>query len=249
MTDEQKQRLGEIGDQVIDLRNQNKLEITEFVSDLFRPVIEKWSLGSLLYSYNNITFKHSTGENICELYLRENWDFKSNKAIKDAYISYYSTSTQSEFEYDRLEIIGEITNIFRHKKQEFIDAVNNILSIRENEIGTLSEEAGMINAQIQAEKQRIQNEHHKHCVNLLMSSGLTFDKIRVDYLKFRTYRYCLNNVVSAVASKTNPKSVTYKVVLTDSNGYEYNEERVKGIGLNMLLRDSEEWKQLNQKTN
>jgi hypothetical protein len=247
MTDEQKQRLGEIGDQVIDLKNQNKLEITEFTSDLFRPVIEKWSLSFSLYSHNNIIFKHSNGENICELYLRENWDFKTHKAIKDAYFSYYSTSTQSEFEYDRLEIIGEIINIFRHKKQEFIDSVNNILSIRENEIRTLSEEAGMINAQIQAEKQRIQNEHHKHCVNLLMSSGLTFDKIRVDYLKFRTYKYCLHNVVSAVASKTNPKSLTYTVKLKiDNTDYEYVEERVKENAILVLVRDSIEWKQLNK---
>jgi hypothetical protein len=247
MTDEQKQRLGEIGDQVIDLKNQNKLEITEFTSDLFRPVIEKWSLNFSLYSYNNITFKHSNGETVCELYFRENWDFKSNKTIKDAYVSYYSTSTQSEFEYDRLEILGEITNIFRHKKQEFIDAVNNILSVRENEIRTLSEEAGVINAQIQAEKQRIQNEHHKHCLNLLMSSGLTFNKVRVNYLKNKRLYYYY--VVSAVASKTNPKSVTYTVKLTTPDGYEIVEERVRENAIITLIRDSIEWEQLNKENN
>jgi len=240
----------EISNKIHDLKLQNRLEIVGIITDVFRPVVDKWALSFSQHSDTNIDFKHSNRETVIDFYLRESWlsDIRENKKhINDAYFSYYTTSTRSEFEYDRLEIIGELIGIYRHKQQEIIDAINNCVHFRNEEIKKLQNESLGIERQIRDIEKQESDEIMTQLKQKLMTSGLTFNKVRVDYLKSRKYRYCLYNVVSAVASKTNPKSLTYTVKLKiDNTDYEYIEERVKENAILVLVRDSIEWEQLNK---
>lgn len=243
-------KYNELHDKIYDLKLQNRLEIVGIIADIFRPVVDKWALSFSQHSDTNIDFKHSNRETVIDFYLRENWAFDSKKDkryINDAYFSYYTTSTRSEFEYDRLEIIGELIGIYRHKQQEIIDAINNCVHSRNEEIRNLQKEKFDIERQIRDIEQQESNEIMAQLKQKLMTSGLTFNKVRVDYLKNNNYRYYgWSHVVNAIASKTNPKSVTYTVKLTTTDGYEIVEERVKEIALNTLIRDSIEWEQLNK---
>ena len=240
-------KYNELHDKIYDLKVQNRLEIVGIITDVFRPVVDKWALSFSQHSDTNIDFKHSNGETVIDFYLRENWAFNSKedkRYINDAYFSYYTTSTRSEFEYDRLEIIGELIGIYRHKQQEIIDAINNCVHSRNEEIRNLQKEKYDVESQIRAIEKQESDEIMTQLKQKLMTSGLTFNKVRVDYLKNKRLYYYY--VVNAVASKTNPKSVTYTVKLTTPDGYEIVEERVKEIALNTLIRDSIEWEQLNK---
>lgn len=242
-------KYNELHGKIHNLKLQNRLEIVGIITDVFRPVVDKWALSFSQHSDTNIDFKHSNGETVIDFYLRENWlsntlsgDWK--KYINDAYFSYYTTSTRSEFEYDRLEIIGELIGIYRHKQQEIIDAINNCVHSRNEEIRNLQKEKDDVESQIRAIEKQENDEIMTQLKQKLMTSGLTFNKVRIDYLKNKRLYYYY--VVSAVASKTNPKSVTYTVKLTTPDGYEIVEERVREIAINMLIRDSIEWEQLNK---
>jgi hypothetical protein len=245
-------KYNEIHSKIRDLKVQNRLEIVGIITDVFRPVVDKWALSFSQHSDTNIDFKHSNGETVVDFYLRESWLYDMNpredkKYIKDAYFSYYTTSTRSEFEYDRLEIIGELISIHRHKQQEIIDTINNCVHFRNEEIKKLQKEKYDVESQIRAIEKQESDEIMTQLKQKLMTSGLTFNKVRVDYLKNKRLYYYY--IVSAVASKTNPKSVTYTVKLTTTDGHEIVEERVREININTLIKDSIEWEQMNTKEN
>ena len=117
---------------------------------------------------------------IFQIYLRENYMIKerNENAYRGIELSYYTTSTNSDFELERLYNLGRVAKIVKHSKQEILDQANELAKIYDAELAMekFFEREDEVGKQIKVfrdeistlEKQRIQCD--------LINEGVEFGK-------------------------------------------------------------------------
>jgi hypothetical protein len=125
---------------------------------------------------------------IFQIYLKENYMMQERavNAYRDAQLSYYSTSTNSDFELQRLENLGRVAMLVRNFKEEILRQANELAKIYDNELETEKyyERENEVEKQISAlrnEIRSIEKEEKKQA--LFSEEGLTFEKAQYIQLK------------------------------------------------------------------
>jgi hypothetical protein len=157
--------------------------LTRCFQKYFRGVITEDV--SIVCTNTTINFKmldENCRENeIFQIYLRENYMMKerNENAYRGIVLSYYSTSTNSDFELERLYNLGRVAKIVKHSKQEILDQANELAKIYDAELAMekFFERENEVEKQIKAfrdEIRAIQKEEKK--VALFSEEGLSFEK-------------------------------------------------------------------------
>jgi hypothetical protein len=157
--------------------------LTRCFQKYFRGVITEDV--SIVCTNTTINFKmldENCRENeIFQIYLRENYMIKerNENAYRGIVLSYYSTSTNSDFELERLYNLGRVAKIVKHSKQEILDQANELAKIYDAELAMekFFERESEVGKQIKIlrdEIRAIQKEEKK--VALFSEEGLSFEK-------------------------------------------------------------------------
>jgi hypothetical protein len=118
---------------------------------------------------------------IFQIYLRENYMMKerSENAYRGIDLSYYTTSTNSDFELQRLENLGRVAMLVRNFKEEILRQANELAKIYDAELAMekFFERESEVGRQIKVlrdEIRAIQKEEKR--VALFSEEGLSFEK-------------------------------------------------------------------------
>jgi hypothetical protein len=140
---------------------------------------------SIVCTNTTINFKmldeNCREKEIFQIYLRENYMMqeRSENAYRGIDLSYYTTSTNSDFELERLYNLGRVARIVKHSKQEILDKANELAKIYDAELAMekFFERENEVEKQIKAfrdEIRAIQKEESKKA--LFSEEGLSFEK-------------------------------------------------------------------------
>lgn len=125
---------------------------------------------------------------IFQIYLRENYMMqeRNENAYRGIDLSYYTTSTNSDFELERLYNLGRVARIVKHSKQEILDKANELGKIyyAELEMEKFYERESEIEKQIRVFRDEISTiKKEEKRVALFSEEGLVFDKAQYIQLK------------------------------------------------------------------
>jgi hypothetical protein len=165
---------------------------------------------------------------IFQIYLRENYgmEARSENAYRGVELSYYTTSTNSDFELQRLENLGRVAMLLRSFKDKVLDQANELAKIYDAELAMekFFEREDEVSTQIsllREEIRAIQKEEKK--VALFSEEGLSFEKESYIQLK-ANYTVRVKNIKLIEIAKSGK---TATAVFTFSHGdYVSREERV-----------------------
>jgi hypothetical protein len=118
---------------------------------------------------------------IFQIYLRENYMMqeRATNAYRDAQLSYYTTSTNSDFELQRLENLGRVAMLVRNFKDKVLDQANELAKIYDAELAMekFFERESEVGKQIKAFRDEISTLKKEESKKALFSEeGLSFEK-------------------------------------------------------------------------
>jgi hypothetical protein len=126
---------------------------------------------------------------IFQIYLKENYmmEERAVNAYRDAQLSYYSTSTNSDFELQRLENLGRVAMLVRNFKDKVLDQANELAKIYDAELAMekFFERENEVEKQIKVLRDEISTLKKEERKKALFSEeGLSFEKEAYIRLKF-----------------------------------------------------------------
>ncbi len=194
---------------------------------------------SITCSTTSINFKmldeDSREKEIFQIYLREDYSRRTveGNAYRGIDLSYYTTSTNSDFELQRLENLGRVAMLVRNFKEEVLRQANELAKIYDAELKMekFYEREGEVEKQIKAfrdEIRTIQKEEKK--VALFSEEGLTFEKSISVRLKFN-YEPRISKLKLIDVSKSGKKATAvFTFAHGDHTSREENVDVEKIIG-------------------
>jgi hypothetical protein len=123
------------------------------------------------------------------IYLRETYFSREGREqmYRGCELSYYTTSTNSDFELERLENLGRVANLLRNFKDEIVNKANELGRIYEAELTMEKcfERESEVEKQIKAFREEISTlKKEEKKVALFSEEGLSFEKEAYIRLKF-----------------------------------------------------------------
>lgn len=147
---------------------------------------------------------------IFQIYLRENYMMQERavNAYRDIELGYYTTSTNSVFELQRLENLGRVAMLVRNFKDKVLDQANELAKIYDAELAMekFYERESEVDKQILAlrkEITKLKKEEKK--VALFSEEGLTFEKNTSVRMKFN-YQPTIKKLKLIDVSKSGKKA-------------------------------------------
>jgi hypothetical protein len=211
---------------------QEKFEksLTTSFSKYFRGIVSEDI--KVYCSTSSIQFKKMNDEGTYEkelfnIYLRERWSREAEEGrYTGAELSYYTTSTQSDFELTRLEALGKVAFVMRKCKEEIIERANALAKVYHDEV----KQEDFYKKEYEVENQigKLRNEIYaikkgQKLAALFSEEGLTFEKRTTVKLKsgFEPAVSSLKLTDIAKSGKTATAIFTYY-----NGDYTSKEERV-----------------------
>jgi hypothetical protein len=114
------------------------------------------------------------------IYLRETYfsTEKREQMFRDCELSYYTTSTNSNWELERLTNLGRVAQVLKDSKDEIVNQANELGEIydAEFEMEKFYERESLVEKQISELKNEIRTIKKEEKKQALFSEGLTFEK-------------------------------------------------------------------------
>lgn len=155
--------------------------------------------------------------NIFTLYFRNNY---STGEAQDVELNYYTTGCTTEFELNRLILLGEVAKVVKNESDVIVDEVNRIIRSYSSRMTLLIR--NIAEAVEALRKIRVEEkEAEKEVLREKLENGITFENyLRVDLKKSFSVKSNFFKVERPVEGKKTTK-VTYLI-----NAYIMTEERV-----------------------
>jgi hypothetical protein len=117
---------------------------------------------------------------IFQIYLRENYgmEARSENAYRGVELSYYTTSTNSDFELQRLENLGRVAMLVRNFKEEILRQANELAKIYDAELAMekFFEREDEVGRQIKVLRDEISTLKKEKIQSDLINGGVVFNK-------------------------------------------------------------------------
>jgi hypothetical protein len=146
---------------------------------------------------------------IFQIYLRENYMIKerSENAYRGIDLSYYTTSTNSDFELQRLGNLGRVATAVRVGKEGILDRANELAKIYDAELAVekFFERENEVEKQISVFRDEISTLKKERIQCDLISGGVEFEKEAYIQLKFN-YTPRVKSIKLVDVSKSGKKA-------------------------------------------
>jgi hypothetical protein len=159
------------------------------------------------------------------IYLRENYFSKEKREemFRGCELSYYTTSTNSDFELERLENLGRVATFVRKDKQGILDKANELAKIYDAELAMekFYERESEVEKQIRVFRDEISTLKREESKKALFSEeGLSFEKGISVRMKFN-YEPRVSKIKLIDVSKSGKKATA---VFTFAHGIHTSRE-------------------------
>jgi hypothetical protein len=156
--------------------------LTRCFSKYFRGVVGEDV--SIVCTNTTISFKMLDQDcrerEIFQIYLRENYMMKerSENAYRDIELSYYTTSTNSDFELERLHNLGRVATVVKIGKEGILDKANELAKIYDAELAMekFYERESEVERQIKVFRDEITTLNKEKIQSDLINGGIEFTK-------------------------------------------------------------------------
>jgi hypothetical protein len=185
------------------------------------------------YTKAGIYFKKMNEEGTYEkelfcIYLSENYFSREGREqmYRGCELSYYTTSTNSDFELERLENLGRVASLLRNFHEEIVNKANELGRIYEAEVSMekFFERESEVVKQVKAFRDEISTLKKEESKKALFSEeGLSFEKEAYIRLKFN-YTARVNKLKLIDVSKSGKKATA--VFTFAQGGHTSREENV-----------------------
>jgi hypothetical protein len=175
---EQKQ---EISNEIYACRDRFEKALTRNFSKYFRGVITEdvkvQCTQSGIY-FNKMNEEGTYEKELFNIYLRDAY-FSGEQMYRGCELSYYTTSTNSDFELQRLENLGRVAMLLRNFKQEVLNQANEIAETYRTELKMRDffkkqDELGNQISALRKEITELKKEEKKQAI--FSEEGLSFEK-------------------------------------------------------------------------
>ena len=171
----------ELSTQRYECRERFSKNLTNHFSKYFRGVISEdikingTSSGIYFYKMNE---EGTYEKELFNIYLRESYLIDKSVAYTECSLSYYSTSTNSDFELERLVNLGKVANVVKDFKDEILKQANGLAEVYNNELkeDNSYEKEYEIDKQITSLRNEIRLIVKEQTLKDLMSEGVKFEK-------------------------------------------------------------------------
>lgn len=217
-----------------------KAEIEDLFTEQFQEILDRWPDLKVNYNYG-VTFNrphpdYSYDKELMNLYFRER--YSRDGLVENIEPGYYTTSSVTEWELDRLEIIGQVIGRFRSVKPILLQRLTEIRTAYGPLRSEIYKQIWALEAEESEQKKAIHARKLADGYDYLLAEGLTFPEVHVDCLgKWKSAYF----VVKATATKPNKQARTYEVTLTGKDGNEWTFDRIKQSALEQLIQMSNEF--------
>jgi len=205
---EQKQK---ISSQRWECQARFQAALTRCFQKYFRGVVSEDV--SIVCTNTTINFKmldeDCREKEIFQIYLKENYMMQERavNAYRDAQLSYYTTSTNSDFELQRLENLGRVATIVRKGKEGILDKANELAKIYDAELAMekFYERENEVEKQISVFRDEISTLKKERIQSDLINGGVEFEKEAYIQLKFN-YTARVKRIKLVDVSKSGKKA-------------------------------------------
>jgi hypothetical protein len=201
-----------------------------FQNDLDKNITIEYSRGSIYFKMKEDDREYL--KEIFTIYLKEDWEKENNEFINVS-LSYYTTSTNSDFELIRLENLGKIASVVRNSKTEILQLANSIHQKYMNEIsknGCL-EQRWELEKTVRETNQKINQLKKEQMKEKLFGEGIVFEKNRQVQLKHNfTPTIGSLKLIPNKSGKTATAEFTYYVT-------EPQKHQVENVNIERVVRE------------
>jgi hypothetical protein len=185
-------------------------KMSEHFSKFFRGIVtEDVKINCLTSSiqFHKMNEEGTYDKEMFNLYLKENYFSEKELPYRDVELSYYTTSTNSEWELQRVINLGKVAETLSKFKEQIVTDANNLrISYREDlEKGNYWRDTYDINKQIEDIKKVIKEQKVNSIKEQLFKDGVQFTKAAHIQLKFN-YIPQLKSIKLAEVGKSGKKA-------------------------------------------
>jgi len=195
---------------------------------------------SIRTSHNYIYFEMKDEDRdwmkeVFSISFRETYEFKEESVrFSNASLSYYTTSTNSDFELIRLENLGRVASMLRNFKQAIVDRANEIAAKYKKELNEkgFAKERYALESLLRGSRESIKEIKKQQKKDQLFGEGLTFEKGR--HVKLKSNFEPLISSLKLIDRSKSGKRVNVEYTLLGNNERSFVEENVS---VDRLLAD------------
>lgn len=219
-------QLAEVRDQRYQAQQCFHSKLTTTFTKFFMGVVDEdvavnGTTNSIVFSMLN---EEGHLKEIFQIYLRHSWR-SEGMVYHDIQLSYYTTSTSSDFELQRLVNLGRVASVVKGMKQEILDKVNTLADQYNEEVTKLGyykkiDAFESKISQLRSQIKQIQIEEVK--VKLFTEEGLSFEKPIQVQMKYN-YTPTIKHLKLVDVSKSGKKAkAVFTLAYGDHTSYEEN---------------------------
>ena len=163
-------------EEITTLHTESRLEIEDHFQATYFKGLPLTRVSS--YDFDEINFKipkenHKYPQDICSIRLsKSNYEYNNFDKIG---LNYYSTSEVSDWEINRLVLIGKIAQVVKDEKKSILSSIKTIPSKNNKLISKLRSKIWGLENEIESIKKEKYRLDRKNSLNLLFSEGIEFD--------------------------------------------------------------------------
>ena len=185
-------------------------EMSEHFSNFFRGTVTEDIKVTCLTSFiqfHRLNEEGTYDKEMFELYLKENYFGEKEPPYRDVELSYYTTSTNSEWELQRVINLGKVAEALSKRKEQILEDANNLRTSYKEKIekGNYWKDVYDINKQIEDIKKVIKEQKVNSIKEQLFKDGVQFTKAAHIQLKFN-YIPQLKGIKLAQVGKSGKKA-------------------------------------------
>jgi hypothetical protein len=204
-------QIAELRSKEYEIEERMQKEFQDAFSKYFDNILSEEVSVRTINNYIYFEMKDEDREYMKEIFsisFRETYEFKEESVrFSNASISYYTTSTNSDFELIRLENLGRVASVFRNTKKELIDRANEIAAKYKKELNEkgFAKERYALESLVRDTNQKIKEIKKQQKKDEVFGEGLTFEKGM--YVKFKfNYKPRISKLKLIDVSKSGKKA-------------------------------------------
>ena len=213
--------------QIGEINEECKNQYLKNINDVFKSVPNTKIVGGYGATFN---FKTLEGNyDYFTLYVRDNWETDKLESVET---SFYSTTTDSEEELDRMINLGIIAKLIRENRENILNTLNHIRENFRNQTSVLYKEKNSLVTELRELESEFRNIEKDMMLEKAKSEGITFDSPKVLQVKVdHSIWSCLGFKILSMTP--TGKSATIDVSYKGFDG-EVNSYTVKNVRMNFL---------------
>lgn len=173
-------------------------KMSEHFSKFFRGTVAedvKVKCISSSIQFHKLNEEGTYDKEMFNLYLKENYFGEKEPPYRDVELSYYTTSTNSEWELQRVINLGKVAEVLSKFREQIVNDANTLrISYREElDYGNYWRDIHDLNKQIEDIKKVIKEQEVNSIKEQLLKDGIQFSKGAYIRLKFN-YEPCVKSI-------------------------------------------------------